>query len=73
MPDAMGFPNQQFFRPADPPQVPEPIRNLADEACAPFNECLPHRRLQGTLIPGVPRLRTDASGLHASGVTFDQR
>ena len=54
MPDAMGFPNQQFFRQADPQQVPEPIRNLADEACAPFNEHLPHQRLQGALIPGVP-------------------
>ncbi len=54
MPDAIGFPNQQIFRRAEPPEVPEAILNLAGEACAPHNHSLPHRSLNGRLIPGVP-------------------
>ncbi len=54
MADAIGFPDQQFFRAADPGQVPETIRHLAEEACGPHNHGLPHRRLSGRLVPGVP-------------------
>jgi hypothetical protein len=54
MPDAIGFPNQQFFRRADPQEVPEEIRRLAEETVAPYNGPLPHRCLSGSLIPGVP-------------------
>lgn len=52
-PDAIGFPYEHSFFFADPDQVPEPIRDLADEACAPFNEPLPHHMLGGNLVPGV--------------------
>lgn len=54
MADAIGFPDHQFFRTAETPLVPEVIRNLAKEACAPFNHQLPHKTLSGALIPGVP-------------------
>jgi hypothetical protein len=54
MADAIGFPDQQFFRAADPAQVPEGIRQLAEEACGPHNHGLPHQRLSGRLVPGVP-------------------
>lgn len=54
MADAIGFPDQQFFRAADPARVPEAIRHLAEETCGPHNHGLPHRRLSGRLVPGVP-------------------
>lgn len=54
MADAIGFPDQQFFRTADTPLVPRVILNLAEEASAPFNHQLPHKTLSGSLIPGVP-------------------
>ncbi|WP_216905128.1 hypothetical protein [Synechococcus sp. CCY 0621] len=54
MADAIGLPDQQFFRTADPLQVPEAIRELAAQACAPFNQGLPHDTLSGSLVPGVP-------------------
>lgn len=52
MADAIGFPNEQLFRRAEAPEVPEAIRHVAEEACAPFNHLLPHRSLNGRLVPG---------------------
>jgi hypothetical protein len=54
MSDAIGFPDQQYFRSADPLQVSEEIRSLAQGACAPHNQHLPHGNLSGSLVPGVP-------------------
>lgn len=54
IPDAMGFPNQQIFRVADPDHVPEAILALANEACASFNQHLPHDVISSSILPGVP-------------------
>lgn len=62
MADAIGFPNEQLFRLAEAPEVPEAIRQVAEEACAPFNHSLPHRRLNGHLVPGVPLYALMAAG-----------
>lgn len=62
MADAIGFPNEQLFRRAEAPEVPEAIRHVAEEACAPFNHSLPHRRLNGRLVPGVPLYALMAAG-----------
>ncbi len=62
MADAIGFPNEQRFRRAEAPEVPEAIRHVAEEACAPFNHSLPHRSLNGRLVPGVPLYALMAAG-----------
>ncbi len=62
MADAIGFPDQQFFRSADPAQVPEAIRHLAEEVCGPHNHGLPHRHLSGRLVRGVPLYALMAAG-----------
>ncbi|MEA5443282.1 hypothetical protein [Cyanobium gracile] len=62
MADAIGFPNEQQFRRAEAPEVPEAIRHVAEEACAPFNHSLPHRCLNGRLVPGVPLYALMAAG-----------
>ncbi|WP_216899895.1 hypothetical protein [Synechococcus sp. CCY 9618] len=54
MADAIGFPDQQYFRLADSREVPEAVRTEAAMACAPHNSCLPRRCLSGSLVPGVP-------------------
>jgi hypothetical protein len=62
MADAIGFPNGQRFRRAEGPEVPSAILHLAEEACAAFNNALPHRRLNGRLVPGVPLYALMAAG-----------
>ncbi len=62
MADAIGFPNEQRFRRAEAPEVPTAIRHLAEEACAAFNHPLPHRSLNGRLVPGVPLYALMAAG-----------
>ncbi|MCT0206129.1 hypothetical protein [Synechococcus sp. CS-1332] len=62
MADAIGFPNEQRFRRAEAPEVPEAIRHVAEEACAAFNHSLPHRCLNGRLVPGVPLYALMAAG-----------
>jgi hypothetical protein len=54
MAEAIGFPNEQIFRRADMPTVPEAVRQLAAETSEPHNQALPHRLLNGRLVPGVP-------------------
>jgi hypothetical protein len=54
MADAIGFPNEQLFRRAEAPAVPEAVLQVAQEAGATFNQGLPQRGLNGRLVPGVP-------------------
>jgi hypothetical protein len=60
--DAIGFPNAQQFRSAEAPEVPEGILQVAEEAAAAYNQGLPHRCLNGRLVPGVPLYALMAPG-----------
>ncbi|PSB36512.1 hypothetical protein [Aphanothece minutissima] len=62
MADAIGFPNEQLFRRAAAPEVPEAILQVAEEAAAAYNHGLPRQRLNGRLVPGVPLYALMAPG-----------